>query len=129
VVLAFKLDGLHVAGKYPTRIPIIGDVSLSFGSTWVVSVENTKLAIKLAGISVTRIPIGILKGVIFAVLERISKDNPGITVENSTVFVDLDIVLCAQGYNVKTNLASITMSEGECLLECKANATNGDRSD
>ena len=109
--LQVKPDGIHVLGAYPMV------VNVSFEAVWALSVQEGKLAARLADFKVVGFGGGLLKPMLMNAIGGKLKERPGIQVEGETILVEPEALFARKGLEVRTNLSSVHCGEGTLMIE------------
>jgi hypothetical protein len=106
-------QGILLTGSY--ALPFF---SVPFKTRWDLSVAAGCLAVRLAGLEISRMPVGRVRGEIMKMLASAARPEEGIQVQGDTLSIDLDRVLQAKaGLMAQTRLRALQCEEGKLILQ------------
>jgi hypothetical protein len=105
-------EGVHVLGEYPTAL-----LRVSFETLWEVSARDNRVEARLAAVKVAGLPATLLRGILMKILADMIAKEPGISVENGSVLVDIAAVLQANRVPLQVYVTRLKCQEGELVLE------------
>jgi hypothetical protein len=111
-----KPEGAEVTGTYEMFFAV------PFETLWELSVQDGKILARLANLKVARLGAGMVKSILLGILADAAKQVPGLQLDGDTLSVDVDRVLAANGWVVRTNLQTVQCQAGKLLIE---SATSG----
>jgi hypothetical protein len=110
-------DGIHVHGEYPTAF-----LRVPFEMHWKVELVRGQIQAKLESLNVSRMPAGMLRGVLMKMIRDHAKKHPGVQVGEDTVQLNLEAAAKAKGMDLKLNLTKLTWDAGHLMLEAGTGA-------
>jgi hypothetical protein len=105
-------EGVHLLGEYPTAL-----LRVSFETLWEVSARDNHVEAHLAAVKVAGLPATLLRGILLKILGDMIGNEPGVSVENGSVVVDVAAVLQSQRVPVDVYLTRFECLAGELLIE------------
>jgi hypothetical protein len=110
-------DGVVVEGDYRALV-----VRLKFQTLWEVTAHGAEVRARLASIKVAGLSAGMLRGLLLKVIADVSAEQPGVRVEDETLWVNVEQTLLGQGVPVKLNLTALRCSVGALVIEAGTRA-------
>jgi hypothetical protein len=104
-------EGAHVTGSYHMFFDV------PFETLWELSVHDGKILARLANVKVAKLGAGMIKGALLGILSDAAKKIEGASLDGDTLTVDVDRILAARGYEVRTNLKTLQCQPGSLLIE------------
>ena len=104
-------EGALVTGSYHMFFDV------PFETLWELSVRDGKILARLSGVKVAKLGAGMIKGVILGALSDAAAKIDGAQLDGDTLTVDVDRILAARGYEVRTNLKTLQCQPGSLLIE------------
>jgi hypothetical protein len=109
-------EGVLVTGAYP--MPFF---SASFQTSWTLAVRGGHLTAQLTDLKVARVPVGLVRGMLFEMLTDTVASLDGLQVEKELISVDVDRLLQRNlGLSTRTNLRTVRCQAGQILVEAAA---------
>jgi hypothetical protein len=89
-----------------------------FKTRWDLSVSAGGLLVRLAGLEVARMPVGLVRGEIIKLLAEAAKPEEGIQVQGDTLHIDPDRLLKTKiGLTTQTRLGALECEAGRLTLQ------------
>jgi hypothetical protein len=104
-------QGAHVDGTYEMFFAV------PFETLWELSVQDGKILARLANVKVARLGASMVKGVLLGILVDAAEKIEGLRLDGDTLVLDVDRILTARGYPVRTNLKVVECQAGNLLIE------------
>jgi hypothetical protein len=105
-------EGVLIEGDYPALL-----VKVRFQTVWELSVRGGEVQAHLVAIKVAGVSAGMLRGLLLKVIRDLSAGQPGLRVEDETLWVNVEQVLLAQGLPLRLNLTAIRCSVTTLVIE------------
>jgi hypothetical protein len=112
VKVTLTSDGVNVSGVYPTAF-----MSVRFQTLWAVSVEEGKVAARLADLKVVGLPVTMLRPAIMAALADAVAKEEAIEIKGDHLLFDPNHALAKHGLTGKTNLTAVRSEPGQLVIE------------
>jgi hypothetical protein len=103
--------GVRVQGEYPTVFMNVG-----FDTVWSLAVAGGLLEVRLADLKVSGFPATMLRGLIFKELKHSVPSEPGLSVVDETIQIDLQQFLNAKGLPLKITLQDVICGQGNLVV-------------
>jgi hypothetical protein len=104
-------EGVLITGTYQMFF------NVPFDTHWELAVLDGKILARLANVKVAKLGAGMVKGVLLGALADAASKIDGVRLDGDTLSVDVDRIITARGYPVRTNLKSVDCQEGSLLIE------------
>lgn len=104
-------EGVRVLGEYPTVF-----LNVAFETLWTIVVADGQIEVRLADVKVSGFPATMLRGVLFKVIRDVAARQPGVSVQEDALRIDLDAALIAHGLPLKVNLRGVLCSAGSLAV-------------
>jgi len=111
-------EGMLLLGEYRALL-----VRMSFETRWEIALADNRVALRLAGVKVAGLPAGLLRGVLLKMVRDATAKEPGITVEEDKVVVDVAAAIKEKQLPLEIHLRTVKCGAGELLIEAGAPAT------
>jgi hypothetical protein len=105
-------EGIIVQGDYPTML-----MTVAFQTVWEVKGYGSVVEARLAGVQVSGLPAGILRGVLIKTLRDTLAQQPGVRVEEESILIDLSQQPAVQKLHLKMNLTGVHCVAEELIIE------------
>jgi hypothetical protein len=105
-------EGIIVQGDYPTML-----MKVAFQTVWEVKGYGSVVEARLAGVQVSGLPAGILRGVLLKTLHDTLSQQPGVRVEEESIRLDLRQQPAVQKLRLKMNLSGVHCVAEELIIE------------
>ena len=116
VRVQLKPEGALITGTYEMFFAV------KFETLWELSVRDGKILARLADLRVAKLGAGMVKGILLGVLSDAAAKIDGVQLDGDTLSVDVDRILTARGYPVRTNLKTVQCQAGSLLIESAMSA-------
>jgi len=105
-------EGIVILGEYPTML-----MRMSFETLWEVTGLGSIVQARLASVKVSGLPAGMLRGVLLKTLREMLAKEPGASVQEETIQVDLSKLSSLQKIHLKINLTAVRCEAGLFSIE------------
>jgi hypothetical protein len=105
-------EGVQVLGDYPTML-----LKMSFETLWELRATGSVMEARLTAIKVSGLPASLLRGVLLKTIRDLTADEPGISVEDESIRLDLDKHTGSQKLGLRVNLTAVRCEAGSVILE------------
>lgn len=105
-------EGIVVLGDYPTML-----MKMAFETLWQVKGVGSVVEARLANIKVSGLPASMLRGVLIKTLRDVLAREPGVSVTDEAIHVDLSKHPSVQRLRLRINLTSVTCVTGNLVIE------------
>jgi hypothetical protein len=108
----FTPDGVLVQGDYPAFM-----VKMAFETLWELSVADGAVQARLASVKVAGLPATLLRGVLLKVIRDVTAQQPGLSVREDSLVVEVAEYLRAKNIPVTIRLTAVRCGAGEVVIE------------
>jgi hypothetical protein len=92
-------------------------MKMSFETLWEVSVAAGVVQSRLAHVKVAGLPATLLRGVLLKVIRDATAQQPGLSVQDDAVRIDVQEALRAKGIPLNVYPTAVQCGEGHVILE------------
>jgi hypothetical protein len=110
--LRLSPEGVLVQGDYATPLG-----KVSFETLWAPGVEEGVALARLASIKVAGWPAGVFRGLLLKMVREHVGAEPGVSVDDETVRVNVQQALLARGVSLHIRLTSVHCEDGQLVIE------------
>jgi hypothetical protein len=105
-------EGVVIQGSYPTVF-----MKIAFETLWTVSVADGRLHARLTNVKVAGLPAGLLRGVLLKVIRDATAKQPGFSVAEDALVLDVGQLLQERKVPVHVNLTAVHCGPGHVVIE------------
>lgn len=105
-------DGILVLGDYPALF-----MKMAFETLWEVQGAGSVVVARLASIKVSGLPAAMLRGVLMKTIRDMTAHEPGVSVEEESIRIDLSKHSEAQKLRLRVNLIGVRCDTGQLVIE------------
>lgn len=105
-------EGIRITGQYPTML-----MKMAFETLWEVRGVGSVVEARLASIKVSGLPAAMLRGVLLKTIRDALANQPGITVEDGSIRVDLSQLPATRKVGLRVNLSGVRCDAGQLVIE------------
>ena len=108
-----KPGGVEIQGKYPSGFGF----KVPFETRWQMAPAGSLVRVTLEDIQVAGLPATMLRGALLRMMRDAVEGQPGLSMEDETLRVDVAELAAAHGVVLKVQLTGVRFGEGEAVIE------------
>ena len=105
-------EGVALSGKYPTAF-----FKVHFETVWGVGATGPEVRVKLDAVRVAGLPANLLRGALMKTIRDKVEGEPGVSVDDETVIINVVQAARAQGTDLVINFTAVVLSVGTAVIE------------